>query len=90
MRILKIEPTFGIAPSGLRNRAFFDIELSDDIRVFGCKLQQKPDGRFLSYPPSGRGARTMTFSPELSDKISALASRALNGGSANAHVKFGN
>lgn len=88
MRILKIEPTFGTAPSGLRNRAFFDIELSEDIRVYGCKLQQKPDGRFLSYPPSGRGARTMTFSPELSDKISALASRALTGGRAIAEAKI--
>ena len=90
MRILKIEPTHGVTPSGLRNRAFFDIELSEDIRVFGCKLQQKPDGKYLSFPPSGRGVRAMTFSPELSEKISALASKALNGGSATAHVKFGN
>ncbi|MDN2582368.1 hypothetical protein [Aquibium sp. ELW1220] len=80
MKILAIRP----APPGTgRTVAHFDLQLTDDIRMFGMKLVQAEDGRFLTYAPSSHGARAATFSTPLNDTITRAACAAFREGFAS-------
>lgn len=72
MKILSIRP----APPGsgaVREIARFDLQLSDDVRLYGLRLMQTTEGRHLTYAPSSGGRRFATFAPSLVDTITAAA-----------------
>ena len=78
MRITDIQRTTPLPSKAVRALATFDLELSSDVRIFGCKLMEAPDGRRLVYAPSANGGRRLaTFSPALSDQIADLAAAEL-------------
>ncbi len=78
MKVTDIHRTTPQPGKAVRAIATFDIELSDDVRMFGLKLMETPGGRFLIYAPSANGGRRLaTFSPALSDKIADLAASEL-------------
>lgn len=77
MRILSIRP----APPGAgRTVAHFDIQLTEHARLYGLRLIQTEDGRFLTYAPNSHGQRLATFTPELATEISRAASAAFREG----------
>ncbi|OWK18282.1 hypothetical protein AJ88_03560 [Mesorhizobium amorphae CCBAU 01583] len=77
MKILDIRP----APPGVgRTIAHFDVQLTDDLRLYGLRLIQTEDGRYLSYAPNAHGVRVATFAPTLADTISRAASVAYREG----------
>jgi hypothetical protein len=74
MRILSIRP----APEGAGGAvAHFDVEISDDIRLFGLRLSRREAGGHSVYAPNAMGRRAATFSYELVDQIAAAALAAL-------------
>ncbi|MER9392216.1 MULTISPECIES: hypothetical protein [unclassified Mesorhizobium] len=74
MKILSIKPE----PPGSGNVvARFDIELSDDLRLFGLRLSHRSAGGHSVYAPNAMGSRCATFSYTLVDQIAAAALAAL-------------
>lgn len=80
--ILSIRPT----PNGVGSRtlAHFDVELGH-IRVFGLLLREFADGTRRTIAPNAAGRHAATFHPETAEKITAAASAALGGLTANAN-----
>ncbi|ACM26512.1 hypothetical protein [Rhizobium rhizogenes] len=79
MRILDIKPIADLG-GGSRALAVFDLELNSDMRVYGLKLMESPDGRRIVYAPNGNGGRRLaTFSPELAAEISKAANAKFEG-----------
>ncbi len=74
MRILSIRPE---PPGSGYTVARFNVEMSDDLRLFNCKLVEKPDGRRFVHAPNSGGQRVVTFSPALVDQIANAAFAAL-------------
>lgn len=74
MHILAIRPETGPG----NTLAFFDAQLSDDIRMFGLKLVQTPRGPRV-YAPSTRAINVATFAPEFAAALARAAMAALNG-----------
>ncbi|KQR77596.1 hypothetical protein [Rhizobium sp. Leaf341] len=80
MKITEIHRTTPQPGKAVRAVAIFDLEVSDDLRMFGLRLMEAPDGRFLIYAPSANGGRRLaTFSPALSCQIADLAATELKG-----------
>lgn len=80
MYITHIEPAAYPGGGNTKTVAFFDCELSSEVKIYGLKLVETPDGRRLVYAPSGNGGRRLaTFAPALSARITELASAALEG-----------
>ena len=76
LKILHIRPE----PSGVGNTiARFDLELSDQLRVFGARLIKKPNGFRAVYAPNSGGTRVVTFGPALVEEIATAAEAALEG-----------
>ena len=73
MRLLRIEPCRQVSSGGMTTIAFFDVEITDDIRFFGMRLIEAPSGKRVSYAPSSGGRRFATFAPALAERITALA-----------------
>jgi hypothetical protein len=44
--------------------------------MYGLRLIQTADGRFLTYAPNAHGQRVATFTPALADSISRAAGAA--------------
>jgi hypothetical protein len=80
LRIIDIRPQHGAG----NNLAWFDAQLSDDIRMFNLKLIQGPRGRRV-YSAHAFGNNVATFSPALNDQLTRAASAALE--SVNAGVR---
>ncbi|MBB2832406.1 UNVERIFIED_ORG: hypothetical protein GGD51_002535 [Rhizobium esperanzae] len=53
--------------------AFVDVELNDDVRLYGLRLVRQADGRHLLYAPQAGHRRTATFSKPLAEQLTALA-----------------
>ncbi|RFB95304.1 hypothetical protein B5K11_10195 [Rhizobium leguminosarum bv. trifolii] len=71
MKILYAHP---IGETGQRDCvAFVDVELNDDVRLYGLRLVRQPDGRHLLYAPQAGHRRTATFSKSLAEQLTALA-----------------
>jgi hypothetical protein len=86
MKVTNIPRTTPQPGKAVRAVATFDVELSADIRMFGLRLMEAPDGRLLVYAPSANGGRRLaTFSPALSDQIADLAATELE----RAHHRHG-
>jgi hypothetical protein len=72
MQILSIEP---VADRGgtTTTLALFDLELTDEVRIYGLRLVENR-GRRLTYSPNANGGRrAATFAPALAARITALA-----------------
>jgi hypothetical protein len=57
-----------------REIAIFDIQLTDDVRLFDLRLFQSDSGNKIIRAPQTRDRRSATFSPTLAREITALAS----------------
>lgn len=80
MQILDLRP----APPGAgRTVAHFDVQLTADCRLYGLRLIQSDDCRYLTYAPNSHGQRVATFTPALADTISRAASAAFREGIAS-------
>lgn len=79
MRILSIRPE----PPGFGNTiARFDVQITDDVRLFNLKLVDSQRGRRV-YAPSAYGASVATFAPAFGDALISAAMAALGGEPAN-------
>lgn len=78
MRITSIKPSFFDGGGAVREIARFDLQLSDEVRLYGLRLMQTAEGRHLTYAPSSGGRRFATFAPAMVDDITAAAISALN------------
>ncbi len=56
-----------------REVANFDIQLTDDVRLFDLRLFQSDSGNKIIRAPQTRDRRSATFSPALAREITALA-----------------
>ncbi|WFS02792.1 hypothetical protein [Rhizobium tumorigenes] len=80
MRILDLKRAVGDGRSQMRLLATFDLELSEQIRMYGLKLMEAPDGRRFAYAPNANGgSRTATFDPALAQEITELATLKMEG-----------
>ena len=82
MQILKLEPVTGHG-GGMRTVAVFDLQLSHDVRLYGLRLMEAPDGNRVSYAAQAGSRRTATFARPLAERITAAASHALEAVTAN-------
>jgi len=78
MKILDLRPSSFDGGGAVREMARFDLALSDEVRLYGLRLMQTPNGRHLTYAPSSGGRRFATFAPSLVDSITAAAVSTLN------------
>lgn len=61
-------------PGGGECIAAVDFELNEHIRIYGLRLMKKADGRHFIYAPQASGSRRVaTFSPQLTERMTALA-----------------
>lgn len=79
MKILSIQAVEGRPDCNAFAIAKFDLQLTDDIRVFGLRLMRTPQGLRTYAPSINGGGRSTTFTPRLGDKITAAAELALKG-----------
>lgn len=78
MKILDLKPSTFDSGGSVREVARFDLQLSEDVRLYGLRLMRAPDGRHLTYAPSSGGRRFATFAPSLVDSITAAAISSFN------------
>lgn len=74
MKILSVRPAAG--PIVL---AHFDLEVSEQLRIYNLALRRTPDGRLRTIAPNAAGKHAATFHPDLAEKISRAAAAALGG-----------
>lgn len=80
MRILDLQPVASHGGGAVKLVATFDLELSDDIKMYALRLMRAGDGRHLTYAPNGNGGRRLaTFSPALAAQITKAAVNQLEG-----------
>jgi len=53
--------------------AFVDVELNEDVRMYGLRLVRQPDGAHLIYSPQCGTRRAATFSAPMAKRLTALA-----------------
>jgi hypothetical protein len=49
--------------------AYADVEVCHGIKMFGLRIEQRPDRSFRVYAPNAMGNRTSAFSPAAVDQI---------------------
>jgi hypothetical protein len=65
------------APPGVgRTIAHFDLQLTDDVRLFGFKLVTGSGGQFVVHAANIHGAKAATFTRELHQQIVRAAAQA--------------
>jgi hypothetical protein len=65
------------APPGVgRTVAHFDLQLTDDCRVFGFKLVLGGGGQFIVHAANIHGIKAVTFSREFHQQITRAAAQA--------------
>jgi hypothetical protein len=74
MQILDIKPVAN-SGGGMRTIAHFDLQLSDDVRLYGVRLMEAPDGKRVVYAAQAGSRRAATFARPLAEKITAAASQ---------------
>ena len=58
---------------GHRAIAAFDLQLTDDCRLYGLRLLRMRDGNILTFAPQSGPRRVATFSVPLAERITQLA-----------------
>lgn len=76
MQILSITPTPDDGRPGVREVAKFDLQVTPEVRLLGCKLMQAPDGKRFSYGPAARGNRAATFTHDYAVRVTKEAEKA--------------
>lgn len=81
MLILSIRP----APPGASSNtlAYFDAEVSPELRLYNLVLRQYPDGNRRTAAPNAHGRHTATFAPTLGERLTNAATIALRSLQAN-------
>ncbi|MDR9782292.1 hypothetical protein [Rhizobium redzepovicii] len=75
MKILYTHPT---RETGQRDCvAFVDVQLNDDVRLYGLRLVRQPDGNHMIYAPQCGQRRAATFSTPMAKQLTELAMEAL-------------
>jgi hypothetical protein len=79
--IQQIEAAFGppSSPGAGRTIARFSVQLGD-VRINGLLLREYPDGTRRTVSGNIGGRHAVTFKPEIAEKITSAASKALTGG----------
>lgn len=54
-----------------------DVELNDDVRLYGLRLMRMRDGNLLLFAPQAGARRTATFSVPLAQRLTRMAMEAL-------------
>jgi hypothetical protein len=66
------------SPNGFHRVATFDVELTPDLTLLGCRLVKTPSGGLQAYPPDAKhGSRSAALSPAFRDHIADIAALAL-------------
>ncbi|KQV33125.1 hypothetical protein ASE37_18865 [Rhizobium sp. Root268] len=74
MRVTALQPVANSGGGSVKVVATFDLQLNDDVRLFGLRLMEAPGGKRLIYAANANGGRrTATFSPSLATAITASA-----------------
>jgi hypothetical protein len=78
MRIIGWRP----APPGGAALAYFDLELTPEIRIYDLAIRRTPADWLMIHPPTGRRthAAAITFAPALIASIRDLATAHMEGG----------
>jgi len=76
MKILAIRPA-----AGPKDVAFFDVELSPQLRMFNLILRRGQHGGLRTYARKAAGKHAASFHPDLAEQITRAATAALRGGS---------
>lgn len=79
MQILKMEPERRRTSGGFETIAIFDVQLSDDVRLYGVRMVKKPDGGIITWAPSSGGRRFATFSTDLAIRLAKAATEFYEG-----------
>lgn len=58
---------------GHRAIASFDLQLTDDCRLYGLRLLRMRDGNILTFAPQSGPRRVATFAASLAERITQLA-----------------
>lgn len=58
---------------GHRAIASFDLQLTDDCRLYGLRLLRMRDGKILTFAPQSGPRRVATFAAPLAERITKLA-----------------
>jgi len=53
--------------------AFVDMQLNDDVRLYGLRLLRQADGTYFVYAPQAGHRRTASFSRPMAEEITRLA-----------------
>ncbi|UPK40104.1 hypothetical protein IVB18_24470 [Bradyrhizobium sp. 186] len=73
MLVLNMKP----APPGVgRTVAHFDLQLTDDCRIFGFKLVTGSGGQYVVHAANIHGVKAATFTRELHQQITRAAAQA--------------
>lgn len=75
MQILDIKPVANSGGGKVRLVATFDLQLSEDVRLYGVRLMEAPDGNRVVYAAQAGNRRAATFARPLAEKITAAASQ---------------
>lgn len=65
MRVLRTRP----ASRGGGTVSYADVEVCQGVKMFGLRVEQRPDHTFRVYAPNAMGGRTCAFSPVAVDAI---------------------
>jgi hypothetical protein len=71
--ILNMRPA---PPGASRTVAHFDLQLTDDCRLFGFKLVLGAGGQYVVHAANIHGIKAVTFSRELHQQITRAAAQA--------------
>lgn len=75
MKIIDIWP----AREGSSSLAKFDLELTEQVRIFGLHLKRNDKGQLRIFAPKSGGQHAASFNPEISEEITRAAIAALEG-----------
>ncbi len=74
MRVSNLKPAANPGGGAVKLVASFDLQLTDDVAIYGMRLCRAPDGRHVSYAPTALGGRrSATFARPLAEAITASA-----------------
>jgi hypothetical protein len=78
MKVLSIQPAARLGGGRMLHVANFDLQLADDVAIYGMRLLRAPDGSHASYAPTALGGRrSVTFARQLAEAITAAALKSL-------------
>lgn len=72
MRLLYLHRT-GETRAGNTCIATVDIEIDENVRLYGLRLMRMKDGKHLVFAPQAGQRRAATFSPAFAERLTDLA-----------------